>query len=349
MDIQIATILFQDGIANGAIYTMLALGFVLVFTTTRVIFASYGDLIAFSALTLHAIQNGKLPGTVYIVCVLAVLSAAAECWSLLREQTYWKIPKALLLWLVVPLLPVGLTMMLQGVELNMVGQILLATALVVPIAPLLYRVVFQPIETSTTLTLLIVALVLHYALAGLAMVMFGAEGVRTAAFIRGSLSVFGVQLQSQLVMVLVMAGLLSAGLALFFNVTLTGKALRATAYNRDGARLMGISSRRSSSIAFILAGLIAAVVGILIAPTVTIYYDSGLMIGLKGFVGAVLGGFVSYPLATLGSILVGLVEAYASFFASSFKEIIVFLAIIPIILTRWLWARHQVEDEEEHA
>ncbi|MGO4838723.1 branched-chain amino acid ABC transporter permease, partial [Rhizobiaceae sp. 2RAB30] len=87
MDIQIATILFQDGIANGAIYTMLALGFVLVFTTTRVIFASYGDLIAFSALTLHAIQNGKLPGTVYIVCVLAVLSAAAECWSLLREQT----------------------------------------------------------------------------------------------------------------------------------------------------------------------------------------------------------------------------------------------------------------------
>ncbi|MGO4841520.1 hypothetical protein AB4144_55600, partial [Rhizobiaceae sp. 2RAB30] len=107
-------------------------------------------------------------------------------------------------------------MMLQGVELNMVGQILLAMALVVPIAPLLYRVVYQPIETSTTLTLLIVALVLHYALAGLAMVMFGAEGVRTAAFIRGSLSVFGVQLQSQLVMVLVMAGLLSAGLALFF-------------------------------------------------------------------------------------------------------------------------------------
>ncbi|WP_274626957.1 branched-chain amino acid ABC transporter permease [Arvimicrobium flavum] len=349
MDFEIAAILFQDGIANGAIYTMLALGFVLVFTTTRVIFASYGDLIAFSALTLHAIQNGKLPGTVYILGVLAVLAASAECWSLLRERTYWKIPTALLLWLVIPLLPVGLVVALQGVDLNMVGQILVAMAVVVPIAPLLYRVVFQPIETSSTLTLLIVALVLHYALAGLAMVMFGAEGVRTAAFLGGSLTIFGFQFQSQLVIVLVMAGLLSAGLALFFNATLTGKALRATAYNRDGARLVGISTRRSSSIAFILAGLIAAVIGILIAPTVTIYYDSGLMIGLKGFVGAVLGGFVSYPLATLGSVLVGLVEAYASFFASSFKEIIVFLAVIPIVLTRWLWARHEVEDEEEHA
>ncbi|HWK67255.1 MAG TPA: branched-chain amino acid ABC transporter permease [Rhizobiaceae bacterium] len=349
MDFEIAAILFQDGIANGAIYTMLALGFVLVFTTTRVIFASYGDLIAFSALTLHAIQNGKLPGTMYIVGVLALLAAVSECWWLIREGAYRKIPKALLLWLVIPLLPVCLVVALQGVPLNAVGQILLTVALVVPIAPLLYRIVFQPIETSTTLTLLIVALVLHYALAGLAMVMFGAEGVRTAAFLSGSFSILGLELQAQLVMVVVMAGLLSAGLALFFNVTLTGKALRATAYNRDGARLVGISSRQSSGIAFMLAGLIAAVIGILIAPTVTIYYDSGLMIGLKGFVGAVLGGFVSYPLATLGSVLVGLVEAYASFFASSMKEIIVFLAIIPIVLTRWLWARHEVEDEEEHA
>lgn len=349
MDFQIAGILFQDGIANGAIYTMLALGFVLVFTTTRIIFASYGDLISFSALTLHAIQNGKLPGTVYIVCALAVLATSSECWSLIRERAYWKIPKALALWLVVPLLPVGIAVALEGVALNMIGQSLLTMALVVPIAPLLYRVVFQPIETSTTLTLLIVALVLHYALAGLAMVMFGAEGVRTAAFLHGSLTIFGIQLQSQLLMVLAMAGLLSAGLALFFNVTLMGKALRATAYNRDGARLVGISSQQSSCIAFILAGLIAAIIGILIAPTVTIYYDSGLMIGLKGFIGAVLGGFVSYPLATLGSVLVGLVEAYASFFASSYKEIIVFLAIIPIVLTRWLWARHELEDEEEHA
>lgn len=349
MDFQIAAILFQDGIANGAIYTMLALGFVLVFTTTRVIFASYGDLIAFSALTLNAIQKGQLPGTIFVVAVLAVLAGVAESWSNIREGSYRKIPRALLLWLVLPLLPVGLVVALQGAGLNMIGQIALTIALVVPIAPLLYRVVFQPIETSTTLTLLIVALVLHYALAGLAMVMFGAEGVRTAPFIRGNISILGFDFQSQLVMVLVMAGLMSAGLALFFNATLTGKALRAIAYNRDGARLVGISSQRSSSIAFILAGVIAAIVGILIGPTVTIYYDSGLMIGLKGFVGAVLGGFVSYPLATLGSMLVGLVEAYASFFASSFKEIIVFLAIIPIVLTRWLWARHEVEDEEEHA
>lgn len=347
MDFQIATILFQDGIASGAIYTMLALGFVLVFTTTRIIFASYGDLIAFSALTMHALQNGKLPGTVALLAVLAVLATVFECVSLFRAGEMKRVPRALLLWLVLPLIPAAVCYLLQGQILHWSLQVILAVLLVVPIAPLLYRIVFQPIETATTLTLLIVALVLHYAVSGLALLFFGAEGIRTTAFLRGAIELAGLRLDAQLIAVLVTAGVLALALALFFNMTLTGKALRATAYNRDGARLVGISTRSAGSIAFILAGIIAAVVGILVGPTVTIYYDSGLMIGLKGFVGAVLGGFISYPMAALGSTLVGLAESYSSFFASSFKEIIVFLAVIPIVLLRWLTARNDVEDEEE--
>jgi branched-chain amino acid transport system permease protein len=88
--------------------------------------------------------------------------------------------------------------------------------------------------------------------------------------------------------------------------------------------------------------------GILNGSSVTIYYDSGLMIGLKGFVGAVLGGFVSYSMAAVGSVLVGLTEAYSSFFASAYKEIIVFLAVIPIILLRVFLSKSVVEEEEEH-
>jgi len=347
MDFQIAAILFQDGLASGAIYTMLALGFVLVFTTTRIIFASYGDLIAFSALTMHALQEGQLPGTVYLLIVLAIVATVVECTALIRERGYRRIPWALLTWLVLPLLPASLCLLAQGTELHPAVLTVLTIALVVPIAPLLYRIVFQPIETASTLTLLIVALVLHYLIAGLALLFFGPEGIRTAALLGGSVDILGATFSTQLVAVVVAAGALALSLALFFNATLTGKALRATAYNRNGARLVGISTRRAGSIAFILSGAIAAIVGILIGPTVTIYYDSGLMIGLKGFVGAVLGGFISYPLAAIGSILVGLVEAYASFFASSYKEIIVFLAVIPIILLRWLTAGHGVEEEEE--
>ncbi|MCY1525719.1 hypothetical protein D9M68_607080 [compost metagenome] len=76
------------------------------------------------------------------------------------------------------------------------------------------------------------------------------------------------------------------------------------------------------------------------------YFDSGFMVSLKGFVGAIIGGLVSYPLAAAGAILVGLIEAFSSFWASAYKEIIVFTLIIPVLLWRSLKSHH-VEEEDE--
>lgn len=347
MDITVAAILLQDGLASGAVYTMLAMGFVLVFTVTRIIFASYGDLIAYSALTLHALQQGNKPGTIYLIAVLALIATAVECASIARAREWYRLPRALLMWLVIPLVPAAAGLMLYDAEMPVVGQILLTIALVVPVSPLLYRIVFQPIETASTLTLLIVAVVLHYAISGIALMFFGPEGIRTAAIFRGSVSVFDVSISVQLIMVGAVTVALVLVQTLVFNMTLMGKALRATAYNRDGARLVGISTRNAGVIAFTMAGIIAAAVGILISPTITVYYDSGLMIGLKGFVGAVVGGFVSYALAAVGSLLVGVIESFTSFYASAYKDVVVFLAVIPIVLLRWLTLGHKAEDEEE--
>ncbi|MGE8640481.1 MAG: branched-chain amino acid ABC transporter permease, partial [Achromobacter sp.] len=83
-----------------------------------------------------------------------------------------------------------------------------------------------------------------------------------------------------------------------------------------------------------------------IAPITTMYFDSGFMVSLKGFVGAIIGGLVSYPLAAAGAILVGLIEAFSSFWASAYKEIIVFTLIIPVLLWRSLKSHH-VEEEDE--
>ena len=85
--------------------------------------------------------------------------------------------------------------------------------------------------------------------------------------------------------------------------------------------------------------------GILIAPITTVYYDSGFLIGLKGFVGAIIGGLGSYPVAAAGALLVGLLESYSSFWASAFKEVIVFTLVIPVLLWRSLMSAHS-EDEE---
>jgi len=138
------------------------------------------------------------------------------------------------------------------------------------------------------------------------------------------------------------------GLWLFFERTLYGKALRATAINRVGARLVGIPTELAGRLACALAAAIGALSGILVSPLATIYYDTGLMIGLKGFVGAILGGMASYPLAVLGALGVGMLESFSSFWASTLKETIVFTFIIPVLLWRSLTSRHPVvEDEEE--
>jgi branched-chain amino acid transport system permease protein len=134
-------------------------------------------------------------------------------------------------------------------------------------------------------------------------------------------------------------------LYLFFERSLWGKALRATAINRTGARLMGISSTHSGKLSFLLAAAIGAFSGILIAPITTVYYDTGFIIGLKGFVAAIVGGLASYPAAAAGALLFGLLESFSSFWASAFKEVIVFTLIIPVLVWRSLTARH-VEEEE---
>ena len=112
--------------------------------------------------------------------------------------------------------------------------------------------------------------------------------------------------------------------------------MRATAVNRLGARLVGIATATSGEIAFTLAGLIGALSGILIVPLTTIYYDTGFLIGLKGFVAAIIGGMASYPIAALGASSVGLLESFSSFWASALKEVIVFTTIIPVLLWRRL-------------
>jgi branched-chain amino acid transport system permease protein len=107
---------------------------------------------------------------------------------------------------------------------------------------------------------------------------------------------------------------------------------------------MGISSTTAGALSFTMAAFIGALSGLLIGPTTTVFYDSGFLIGLKGFVAAVFAGLASYPAAALGALGVGILESFGSFWASAFKEVIVFTAILPVLL--WRSLRDQHVDEE---
>ena len=331
MDATIALILLQDGVVNGAIYALLALSLVLVFAVTRVILIPQGEFVAIGALTFAALDAGKTPGSLWL---LAGLGAAAFLSGLWQERQG-------LLWLALetlawPAAVVGLTLALASRKLGVAVEAALSVAIVTPMAPYLYRVVFQPLAERSVLILLVASIGAHLALTGLGLVFFGPEGYRAEGFSDATFTLGAMTISGQALWIIGMAAAVMAGLALFFGHTLAGKALRATAVNRLGARLVGIATSLSGRIAFALAGFIGALSGVLIVPLTTVYYDTGFLTGLKGFVAAIIGGLVSYPLAAAAAIVVGCVESFASFYASAFKEVIVFTVIIPVLLWRSL-------------
>ncbi len=342
MDLQIALLLAQDGIVNGAIYALLALSLVLVFSVTRVIFIPQGELVAFGALSMAALQLGRTPPTLWLLLGLAAAALLADALRHWRGAVVdWR---GSLVWAVLlPAVAAGWALLARPGGLA--GQALLTLVIVTPLGPLLWRLAFQPLANATVLMLLIVSVALHGALVGLGLLFFGAEGSRTPPFSEARFEWGGVPVSGQSLVVIGCAALLMAAMYLFFERSILGKALRATAINRTGARLMGIPTEMAGDLSFALAALIGAISGLLIAPITTVYYDTGFLIGLKGFVAAIIGALASYPLAVAGALVVGLLESFSSFWASAFKEVIVFTLIIPVLWWRSLRTRHVEEDE----
>jgi branched-subunit amino acid ABC-type transport system permease component len=345
MDLSIAALLIQDGVTNGAIYALLALALVLVFAVTRVIFVPAGELVAYGTLTLAGLQLGKPPGTVGLLVGMALVAGALEALACVRERQLRALPRRVALWTILPCAIAALVWWAAPQGWPLAAQVMLTLAAVTAIGPLLYRIAYQPLADASVLVLLIVSVAVHFALTGLGLWFFGAEGSRTPAFAASSIEIRGVTFSLQSLFVVGASVLLILALYAFFGRTLYGKALRATAVNRIGARLSGISPRFAGGLTFTLAGLLCAFSGVLIGPITTVYYDSGFLVSLKGFVGAIIGGLVSYPLAAAGALLVGLLESFSSFWASAFKEVIVFTLIIPVLLWRSLTTHHHEEDE----
>jgi branched-chain amino acid transport system permease protein len=345
MDWSIAALLTQDGVTNGAIYALLALSLVLVFAVTRVIFVPSGEFVAWGTLTLASLQTGKAGGAVGLLIGVALFAGVLEIRGCMLRGESSRIPRQLALWWGIPFAIAAIVWWAAPMQLPLPIQVLLTLAAMTTLGPLVYRVAYQPLADASVLVLLIVSVALHVAMVGLGLWFFGAEGSRTPAFVSYSFTLGGVNISVQSLLVVGSSLVFIGILALFFGRTLYGKALRATALNRIGARIVGISPDFAGALTFALAALLCAFCGVLIGPITTIYYDSGFLISLKGFVGAIIGGLASYPIAAGGALLVGLIEAFSSFWASAFKEVIVFTLIIPVLLWRSLTTHHHEEEE----
>jgi branched-subunit amino acid ABC-type transport system permease component len=328
MNLFVFLALLQDGLTTGAIYLLLAVGLLIVFSVTRVIFVPQGDLLALATLTAAQLEGGGVPGTLWLFDALALAALTGEAVAVRGLPK----PRVLAAWL---LYPAGVTAVaLLGPRTAPAFATLLALAIVAPLGPLIWRFVFRPAADAPVLALLILAMALHFVLSGIGMILFGPDGASLAPLVGATLMLGPLAVSGQSLAVLGCCAALVAGLRWFFGATIAGKALRAAASDRLGARLVGIEAGQSGARAFALAAFVAALSGVLIGAVTPIAYDTGFEIGLKGFVAAIIGGLASYPAAAAGAILVGVLESLGSFWSSAYRDVIVFALLIPVLA--WL-------------
>ncbi|HEY0908896.1 MAG TPA: branched-chain amino acid ABC transporter permease [Bradyrhizobium sp.] len=345
MNTTIMLFLLQDGITNGAIYALLGLALVLVFAVTRVILIPQGEFVTYGALTYASLSAGQFPGTARLALAMGIVAFGFDMYVGRKSLHRRLVGRALIVNIALPAVVFALTYALAGHQSGIAVNIALSLAIVALIGLFLYRIAFQPIAHTSVLVLLIASVGCHLAMQGFGLVFYGAEGQRGPPLSNAAFTVGPLRFTGQSIAVYVITVAFIIGLWLFFGFTLTGKALRATAVNRLGARLVGIRTTLAGQLAFLMAASIGAVSGILIVPITTLYYDTGFLIGLKGFVAAIIGGLVSYPLTVLAALGVGFAEALFSFWASNFKEVLVFTLIIPVLAWRSVYAPHAEETE----
>jgi branched-chain amino acid transport system permease protein len=222
---------------------------------------------------------------------------------------------------------------LVGAGLPLLAAVPMAVLAAVIVGLLLEKLAIEPARHADTVTLIIITIGASLLLRGLAQVVWDKRVHALPAFSGDApLQLFGATLLPQSLWVLGGAALAVAGLSWFFNRTLFGKAMLATSYNPLAARLVGINTRTVLFVSFGLAAMLGALGGVLIAPITFTSYDSGIMLGLKGFAAAMLGGLGSFAGAVLGGVLLGVAEGLgAGFISSAYKDAIAFVIILAVL------------------
>ncbi|MBI5029699.1 MAG: branched-chain amino acid ABC transporter permease [Chloroflexi bacterium] len=214
--------------------------------------------------------------------------------------------------------------------------IILAVLIVGVLGLLLYQVAIRTAKGASVVSLIIITIGASIALRGFSLIVWGTDPFSLPTFTKGApIQFMGAYLILQNFWVIGTTLVILVLLYFFFERTMLGKALRACSINRIAARLMGIDSNKMAMFSFALSAAIGAIGGIVIAPSTPMAYESGELLGLKGFVAAIMGGMNSVSGAVMGGIVLGVLEALgAGFISSAYKDAIAFLVLFVILAAR---------------
>jgi len=212
----------------------------------------------------------------------------------------------------------------------------LAVATAAAVGLVLEKLAIERAPGADVTTLVIITIGASMLLRGIAQIVWG-KGIRSLPPISGEqpIAIGGATILPQSLWVLGTTIAIVAALSWFFGRTRLGRAMLATAHNRLAAQLVGIDVKLVLFASFGLAAALGAVAGMLIAPIGFTSYDTGVMLGLKGFAAAILGGIGNFHGAIFGGLLLGLLESLgAGFVSSAYKDAIAFVVLLGVLFVR---------------
>lgn len=225
---------------------------------------------------------------------------------------------------------------LTVLKLPIAAAVLLAVAATTAAGVAFERLAIRPLRNATHLELVIITIGASILIRGLAMLFWGKDTHALPAFSGDEpLTVGGATILPQHLWILAITVLIIIGNRLYFHHSISGKAMRACAYNRRAASLVGIDVRRMVLFSFIISSALGALAGIIIAPLTMTSYDVGIMLGLKGFCAAIIGGMSSGLGTVVGGVVLGVLESLgAGLLSSGYKDAISFVILLLILFIR---------------
>ena len=221
-----------------------------------------------------------------------------------------------------------------------IPAIFLSVLIAAAIGALFYLLAIRSARRASAVSLIIITIGASIFIRGIAAEIWGVAHVRPPVFTGSeSISFMGAYIHPQALWIIGTTLVVTIILHLFLSYTMVGKALKACAISPVAAGLVGINARAMALIAFALAAALGAIGGAVMAPLTLASYSIGVMLGLKGFVAASIGGFKSPIAAVIGGITLGVVESLAvgidwGPFTSSYKDAIALMVLLIVLLVR---------------
>lgn len=226
--------------------------------------------------------------------------------------------------------------LLETLKLPLWAAIPLAVLLATLVGLVFERLAIRPLRKASPISLIIITIGGSILIRGLSMLIWDKDTHALPPFSgEEPIIIAGATVLPQHFWILGITVVLICLNKWFFNHTISGKAMRACSCNRRAAGLVGIDVRRMVLLSFVISAAMGSLAGIIVAPLTMTSYDVGVMLGLKGFCAAIIGGMSSGIPTVIGGLILGVLESLgAGLISSGYKDAIAFVILLLILFIR---------------